>query len=122
MALIDEFEKQIDNVIYKDEKYSVRDNGSVMRYMKTAKKRAIDLIWTFGKQNSKTGYMEIAGERVHRIIATGFLGEAPSKDHIVDHIDTNRSNNRPENLRWVTKLENVLLNPITQKKDCVSVR
>ncbi|WP_294143305.1 HNH endonuclease signature motif containing protein [uncultured Sanguibacteroides sp.] len=33
--------------------------------------------------------------------------------YVVDHIDTNRQNNRIENLRWLTKLENVLLNPIS---------
>ncbi|PSL21105.1 HNH endonuclease signature motif containing protein [Shimia abyssi] len=39
-----------------------------------------------------------------------------TSQHIVDHIDTNRMNNRPENLRWITKLENILLNPITLKR------
>lgn len=34
----------------------------------------------------------------------------------MDHIDTNKQNNRPENLRWVTRLENVLLNLITVKR------
>ena len=37
-------------------------------------------------------------------------------EHIVDHIDTNRQNNRPENLRWITRLENALNNPVTRKK------
>jgi hypothetical protein len=46
-------------------------------------------------------------------VATAFHGPQPSKAHVVDHIDTNRRNNRPENLRWVTKLENILRNPIT---------
>lgn len=36
--------------------------------------------------------------------------------HVVDHIDTNRQNNRPGNLRWVTRLENIVLNPITAKR------
>lgn len=58
----------------------------------------------------------LSSDRVHRIVATAFLGEAPSKDYIVDHIDTNRQNNRPSNLRWITKLENILLSPITCKK------
>jgi hypothetical protein len=35
---------------------------------------------------------------------------------VVDHIDTNRCNNRPENLRWLTRLENALNNPYTRKK------
>lgn len=36
--------------------------------------------------NEKTGYMLIAGVRVHRIVATVFHGGAPTKEHIVDHI------------------------------------
>ncbi|CAD7056168.1 HNH endonuclease [Pseudorhizobium halotolerans] len=60
--------------------------------------------------------MSISGHKVHRIAATAFLGEQPSSGHVVDHIDTNRCNNRPANLRWVTRLENILLNPITAKR------
>lgn len=116
MVSVDDFEKQIDNVEYKSEIYSVRDNGAVLRLPKTEKIRPLDNKWTFGKQSMKTGYMEIGGERIHRIVAVGFLGKAPTKEHIIDHIDTNRANNRPENLRWVTKLENVLLNEATRKR------
>lgn len=102
---------------YKSETYSVRNNGSVLRHPKVGKKpRPTDNKWTFGKYDIKTGYAKIAGESVHRIIATAFLGPAPSSQHVVDHIDTNRRNNRPENLRWITKLENILLNPITVRK------
>jgi len=49
-------------------------------------------------------------------VATAFHGEPPTPDHVVDHIDTNRRNNRPENIRWLTRLENTLLNPITVKR------
>lgn len=31
-------------------------------------------------------------------------------------LDTNRRNNRPDNLQWVTRLENALENPITRKR------
>jgi hypothetical protein len=103
--------------VYKDERYSVRDNGSVLRSSQSGKRsRPTDNLWTFGKPNNKTGYLEIASVRIHRIVATAFHGEPPTNEHVVDHIDTNKWNNRPENLRWVTKLENVLLNPITLKR------
>lgn len=116
LDLLNTYEKEV-VCQYKDETYSVRDNGSVLRHPKANKKiRPTDNYWTFGKYNKKTGYAEIAGESVHRIVATAFHGPAPSPQHVVDHIDTNRRNNRPENLRWVTRLENILLNPVTAKK------
>src|SRR5690606_33264684 len=102
---------------YKNEHYSVRDNGAVLRHSPINKRpRPTDNNWTFGKLNIRTGYLEIASVRIHRIVATAFHGEAPTSEHVVDHIDTNKQNNRPENLRWVTRLENVLLNPITAKR------
>ncbi|NMN37727.1 HNH endonuclease signature motif containing protein [Pedobacter sp. SG918] len=101
-------------VVYKDELYSVRNNGMVFRHSKVGgRKRKYDNHWTYGYVNNITGYLEIASASVHRIIATAFHQEPPTKEHVVDHIDTNRQNNRPENLRWVTRLENILLNPIT---------
>lgn len=114
--MINEYDKEVE-CKYKGETYSVRDNGAVKRHPRNGKRpRPTDNIWTFGKYNPKTGYAEIAGERIHRIVATAFHGEAPSPQYVVDHIDTNRRNNRPENLRWITKLENILLNPITAKR------
>lgn len=108
---------EIKECSYKGERYSVRDNGTVLRHVRAGKRiRKDDNTWTFGKLNENTGYMEIGSERVHRIVAFAFLGEPPTSQHIVAHIDTNRRNNRPQNLRWLTKLENVLNNPITRKK------
>ena len=115
-AQIDNFIQEID-CLYKDERYAVRDNGAVLRYpIDGKKKRPTDNIWTFGKLKIKSGYLEIASVRIHRIVASAFHGEPPTKEHVVDHIDTNKQNNRPENLRWVTRLENILLNPITAKR------
>ena len=103
--------------IYKEERYSVRDNGAVLRYpSEKRRQRAVDNNWTFGKLNRDTGYLEIASVSIHRIVATAFHGVPPTKEHVVDHIDTNKQNNRPDNLRWVTRLENVLLNPITARR------
>ena len=117
MITVDSFFEQEKECTYKDEKYSVRDNGAVMRHARDGKvKRKMDGIWTFGDKNNKTGYMYVGTARVHRIVAAAFLDEPPSSSHVIDHIDTNKCNNRPENLRWVTRLENALSNPITRKR------
>ena len=116
MVNIDDY-NEVKDCIYKEEQYSARDNGAIMRHPREGmRKRKLDDVWSFGKPNDATGYMDFCGERVHRIVATAFHGQAPSEQHVVDHIDTNRRNNRPENLRWLTRLENILSNEITRKK------
>ena len=114
--LIDIF-KEVRECDYKDEHYSVRDNGAVMRHQRPGKRlRPSDNAWTFGAKNDKNGYMHLGAHRIHIIVAIAFHGERDSKKFVVDHIDTNRCNNRPENLRWFTRLENALNNPITFKR------
>jgi len=116
MVSIDDY-NEVKDCTYKEEHYSARDNGAIMRHQrKGLRKRKLDEVWSFGNPNSATGYLDFCGERVHRVVATAFHGPAPSDQHVVDHIDTNRQNNRPENLRWLTKLENILNNEITRKK------
>lgn len=116
MVSVDDYKKVLD-CKYKDEIYSVRDNGAIMRHSRLGMRvRKYDDKWTFGNKNPNTGYMELSGERVHRIVAYAFYGEPHSNKFVVDHIDTNRCNNRPENLRWITRLDNVLKNKITQSR------
>lgn len=111
-----DFNKQVD-CSYKGELYSVRDNGAILRHSPANKRpRPLDNKWTYGKPNIETGYMEYASVRVHIVVATAFHGSRSTKEYVVDHIDTNRRNNRPENLRWATRLENAMNNPVTRKK------
>lgn len=55
------------------------------------------------------GYMRVwfakpsYGTRVDELVALAFLGEPPTPDHIIDHFDQRRQNNRVYNLRWATR-------------------
>ena len=103
---------------YKDRQYLVRDNGAILRLPKEGCRASkYDNVWSFGTKDEKTGYMILAGNiRVHQVVCTAFHGPEPEPHMVVDHIDTNRCNNRPENLRWLTRIENALNNPVTRKK------
>lgn len=106
---------------YRGNTYRVRDNGAVRRLRRNhGRLRPLDETWTFGRPSRSSGYMCISSVPVHRVVATAFHGDQPSNAHVVDHVDTNRRNNRPENLRWVTRLENILLNPVTAKRVAVA--
>ena len=116
MINVDDFEQELE-CKYKGRIYSVRDNGAIFRHQKEGSKLApLDNVWTFGRKDHYKGYMMISGVPVHRIVATAFHGAHENPNMVVDHIDTNRCNNRPSNLRWITRLENVLNNPITRAK------
>lgn len=44
---------------------------------------------------------------VHRLVAEYFLRDKDIKDKVVAHLDFNKYNNRPSNLKWMTSEENM---------------
>jgi len=101
---------------YEGEVYLVRDNGAVYRkHGPDRRTNSLDETWTFGVQNQQDRYMCIGSTKVHRIVAVAFLGPPPSERYVVDHIDRDRTNNRIENLRWITNLDNLIRHPSVRK-------
>lgn len=63
---------------------------------------------------NKEGYYVISTECLHRVVATLFIPN-PDNKPCIDHINTIKTDNRVENLRWVTWSENTM-NPITVQR------
>lgn len=98
--------------------YMVSNLGNVksLNYNGTKKEKIL-------KQRKHTnGYMRVQlcknkvckDKYIHRLVAQEFIPTPENKPHI-DHINTNRTDNRVENIRWVTRSEN-MNNPLTKNK------
>ena len=82
--------------------YEVSDNGNV---------RINGIKYTF---NEKDRYYRCGSFHIHRAVAELFVPNPNNKPE-VDHINTNKHDNRAVNLRWVNRSEN-MLNNITHNK------
>lgn len=58
--------------------------------------------------------------KVHRLVALAFIPN-PNNYPCIDHIDTNKTNNKVNNLRWCTHSMNAN-NPLTRKHLSISVK
>lgn len=96
------------------ENYQITDDGRVWS-KKTKKylKPSLDgrgYYFVYIKNNSGKYF----NQRLHRLIAEAFIPN-PDNKPCIDHINTTRTDNRIENLRWVSYKENNN-NPKTKKK------
>lgn len=84
----------------------VREDGLVKR-PKFGGGKCTTLVWRKGSYRGK--YLRVSingkGHSVHRLVAETFIPRHDGKT-VVDHINRDTSNNRRENLRWVTASEN----------------
>jgi hypothetical protein len=103
-----------------EDRYAISDKGRVAALQQYGRETFIIL-----KPAKKAhGYLGIGLRKtstgtkknffIHRLVATAFLPNPENKEQ-VDHIDTNKSNNCVDNLRWVTSIENNY-NPITLQR------
>ena len=98
--------------------YMVSNLGRIksLNYKRTGKEQILKQI------KNSNGYLRVALSKngnikkyqIHRLVAEAFLPN-PENKPCIDHINCNRSDNRVENLRWVTQKENNN-NPLTIDK------
>ena len=88
--------------------YQVSNLGRVKRYYKNSKEKLLKL------QLHRTGYLRVIlckeGRmktcRVHRLVAKAFIPNPDNKPE-VNHKDEDKTNNKVENLEWMTRRENI---------------
>jgi len=86
-------------------KTTIRKDGSVRhwkgRVMRGRGTQDVGFRVSLWKDGNNTEFL------VHRLVARTFIGDPPSEDYTVNHIDGNRFNNKIENLEWMTRAENI---------------
>lgn len=95
--------KELHNLVW------VSSLGRVWKKGTNTRKNTFGLVGNKTVQDYRVIRVSIKGKvytrRVHRLVAEMFI-ENSSNSPYIDHINANRSDNRAENLRWVTHKEN----------------
>ena len=101
-----------------EDKYYISNKGNVLakNYERSGKSKLLK------PTLSTTGYLKVelwTGTKrkiykLHRLIAEAFIPN-PQNKQFIGHINTIKTDNRIENLRWVTRSEN-MNNILTRKK------
>ena len=98
--------------------YKVTDDGRVWSTSRTRKARAGSLARLKGrwlKPSMVRGYPAVSMSNahtkrrtryVHDLVAAAFIGPRP-EGHDIDHLDRDRANNSPDNLRYVSRSANL---------------
>lgn len=103
--------------------YQVSSEGRVKSLVRKGKRQEVIL----KQHNNGHGYLIVVLTRnsisktfkVHRLVAQAFIPN-PQNYRCIDHINTIRTDNRVENLRWVSHTENSA-NPITKERVTAAV-
>lgn len=87
--------------------HEVSSLGRVRRIRPSSRNHPTGLLKFYTRTD---GYVRVSmgdkGHYVHRIVLLAFVGPCPL-GHEADHINSNRSDNRVENLRWLPKERNL---------------
>lgn len=90
--------------------YEVSNMGNVRSWLDRARKRR-DIPVQLKPQRSTDGYVRLSlGHKnsvfIHKLVSAVFIGLCP-KGMEVNHIDLNKTNNRVDNLEYLTHVDNV---------------